>query len=241
MKSASSQKIFIGILAAIILILAFLFNSVTNSKQTIEDEVVSLQDSVKRLNNTLAFSALRVEVLKEMNDNLTSQLYSKSYSHVKQEIKNIPVEARIIQQLIMDMEQGWVKMMDTKDPDALLRFFLPQFTTNSVKIDTKNMPFVQRHNDTDFRTHLNQLVATKDLSFSFDKPVFYGTLVRGDIFTTSYLSHLSASYEGKVVHKSTILCFVSGQKKSGKWLIGNYNWTRYDDYDISKDLRELML
>jgi len=66
-------------------------------------------------------------------------------------------------------------------------------------------------------------------------------MVRGNTFTTNYLSKLTATLNGQVVHKSTILCLVSGQKKNGQWLIGNYNWTRHDDFDTSKNGDELRL
>jgi hypothetical protein len=241
MKSENAKKVLIGILVIIVVALAFLFTRANSSQQMAAEQVSALEDSVKRLNNAMAFSNLRNEVLKEINNNLSSQLYTKSYAHVSHETKSISPEAKVIQQLIIDLEQGWVNMMDTKNPDALLTYFLPQFTTNSVKINTENMPFVQRHNNSDFRAHLTQLAATKDLELIFDKPTFYTTMVRGDIFTTNYLSKLTATHQGKVIHKSTILCFVSGEKKNGKWLIGNYNWTRYDDFDASKEVEELML
>lgn len=241
MKSENTKKILAGILMVIVVVLAFLFTRANSGQQMAEKQLSVLEDSVKRLNNAVAFSNLRNEVLKSINDNLASQLYSKSYSHVRQETESMSPEQKVIQQLIIDLEQGWANMMETKNPDALLTYFLPQFTTNSVKIDTDNMPFVQRHNNSDFRTHLAQLVATKDLELIFDQPTFYTTMVRGDIFTTNYLSKLTATHQGKVIHKSTILCFVSGERKNGKWLIGNYNWTRYDDFDASKNVQELML
>jgi len=241
MKSKQVQKILIGFLVVITLILVFLFSKATTSQQLIEDQISSLQDSIKGLNNEIGFNELRNEVLREMNKNLSSQLYEENFTHVKHQTEKISEEAKVIQQLITEMEQGWVKMMETKNPDALLSYFLPEYTTNSVKIDTQNMPFVQRHNNSDFRIHLNQLVVTKDLSLFFDEPTFYTTMVRGDIFTTNYLSRLTATHKDQVIHKSTILCFVSGEKKNGKWLIGNYNWTRYDDFDASKNQKELTL
>lgn len=241
MKSGKVQKFLIGLLVVTILLLTFLFNKATTSQQLFTGQVLLLQDSIKRLKNEIGFNELSNEVLREMNNNLSSQLYEENYSHVEHQTETISEEAKVIQQLIIEMEQGWVKMMETKNPDALLVYFLPEYTTNSVKIDTNNMPFVQRHNNSDFRVHLNQLVATKDLNLSFDTPTFYTSMVRGDIFTTNYLSQLTATHEGKVVHKSTILCFVSGEKQNGKWLIGNYNWTRYDDFDASKNHKELML
>lgn len=241
MKFEKTQKILIGILVVIVLALAFLFTKANSGRYLVEEKISVLEDSVKRLNNAVAFSNLRNEVLKEINSNLSSQLYTKSYTHVKHETRHLSPEAKVIQQLIIDLELGWAKMMETKNPDALLVYFLPQFTTNSVKINTENMPFVKRHNNSDFRAHLAQLATTKDLKLIFDQPTFYTTMVRGDIFTTNYLSKLTATHRGQVIHKSTILCFVSGEKRNGKWLIGNYNWTRYDDFDASKNVEELIL
>ena len=95
------------------------------------------------------------------------------------------------------------------------------------------MPFVQQRNDKFFMKQFSHLIATKDLSMSFDEPRFYSTIIRGNVFTTSYLSQLGANHLGKVIHKSTVLRLIYGEKKNGKWLIGNYNCMRYDDYDSS--------
>jgi hypothetical protein len=241
MKKTQSQKILIPLLVIIIIIIAFLFNKANSNQQALKKHLVVLEDSVKRLNNEIAFNELRNEVLKELNNNLSSKIYTKGHKHVETKAVELSKDEKEVQSMIVQMEDGWAQMMEQKNPNLLLKFFLDQYTTNSVKISTDNMPFVQRHNNSDFKTHLNQLIATKELSLSFDQPSFYSTMVRGNIFTTNYLSRLTAKHEGKVIHKSTILCFVSGQKKNGKWLVGNYNWTRYDDFDASKNHSELML
>jgi hypothetical protein len=237
----NTQKILITILALIIIVLAFLFSRANSKQQDSIELLLATQDSVKHLRNEVAFNELKNEVLKEINSNLSSELYTKTYNHVNPKTETLSQEAREVQKMIQTMEKGWEKMMEIQNPDELLKFFLPQYTTNSVKINTQNMPFVQRHNNTDFRTHLQHLAQTKQLTFSFDQPKFYTTMVKGNVFTTNYLSHLTAMHEGQIVHKSTILCFVSGQRQNGQWLIGNYNWTRYDEFDASKNHAQLML
>ena len=241
MKSGKTQKILIVVLVAIVILMAFSYNRANTNSEEIKKNLVILEDSVKALNNEIAFNELRNEVLRDINNNLSSKIYTKNHRHVETKTVQLSKDETEVQDMIVQLENGWVEMMEQKNPDLLLSFFLDQYTTNSVKIDTDNMPFVQRHNDTDFKTHLSQLIKTKELSLSFDQPTFYSTMVRGDIFTTNYLSRLTATHQGKVIHKSTILCFVSGQKRNGKWLVGNYNWTRYDDFDASKNHQELML
>jgi hypothetical protein len=241
MKTQQIQKLTIGVLAVIILVLFYLLNGAGNVTNQQEYDKVLLQDSIKSLKNIIAFERLKAGVLNDLNGNLAEQIYTENNSHVKIQSEPISAEAKAVQNMIVNMESGWVKMMEKKDPDELLVYFLPEYTTNSVKIDTRKMPFVQRHNDTNFRKQLQNLVETKELSFSFTQPKFYSTMVRDNIFTSSYLSNLTTMHEGKVVQKCTILCFVSGEKKNGKWLIGNYNWTRYDDYDASENVKKLTL
>jgi len=242
MKTGHILKISLVVLLVLILFLSYAYFTASNLQKVKEQEIVLLQDSVQRLNNELAFRNLKNEVLNEINENISSQLYANNYTHIKKhETKPISADEKAVQGLIKELEQGWEKMVETKDPNALLNYFMPKYTTNAVKIDTKNMPFVQRHNDTNFREHLNQLTATKELRISFGEPTFYSTVVRGNIFTTSYLSYFTATHQGKVIHKSTILCFVSGEKMNNRWLVGNYNWTRYDDFDASKNKKELTL
>jgi len=241
MKTQQIQKIIIGLLATVVIVLFYLLFNTGNQSHNQEKNIVVLQDSIKNLKNLVAFERLKAGVLDDLNNNLAGQIYSKSNSHVKTQSEPISEEAKSVQNMIVNMESGWVKMMEKKDPDELLSYFLPEYTTNSVKINTRKMPFVQRHNNTDFKMQLQNLVQTKDITFSIDQPKFYSTLVRQNIFTSSYLSNLTTMHEGKIVQKCTILCFVSGEKKDGKWLIGNYNWTRYDDFDASKNAKELTL
>lgn len=230
------------ILLALILLLAYGYFGASSKQKIDEQEIVLLQDSLQRTQNELAFQHLKNQVLHEINENISSQLYAKNYTHVKKkEAKPISADEKEVQEMIKNLEKGWVKMVETKDINALLNFFMPNYTTNAVRINTENMPFVQRHNNSNFREHLNQLLVTKELSISFDEPRFYSTVVRGDIFTTSYLSFFTAFHQGKVIHKSTILCFVSGEKRDNRWLVGNYNWTRYDEFDASGNIKELTL
>lgn len=115
-----------------------------------------------------------------------------------------------------------ISRREIKNCTALLAYFLPQFTTNSdkLKINIENMPFVQRHNNSDFRTYLAQLAATKELKRTFDKPPFYTTMVRGDIFYNklSVKTNCHTSGESNSQEHHFVLCIRrKEERKMADW------------------------
>lgn len=241
MKNVNTLRSIVLVLTLVILVLLYFLNRGVDADQLVMREVTSLKDSINTVQNQLKSANDRNEILAGANKNLSYKLYSKDYAKVELPSEEISEDEKAVQSMIKNMESGWAKMMEEKNTKEVLAYFLPEYTTNSVKIDINNKPHVERHNNTDFPKRLQKLVETKDLKFTFYAPEFYSTQVHGNVFTTSYLSHFTTTHGVKLVYKSTILCYVSGEKRDGKWLIGNYNWTRYDDFDASKNQADLVL
>jgi len=128
-------------LLAILAILVLAMASQTLQKQKVDQQYslrfVTLEDSISKLNNSMTFVELDNEVLQEINSKLATGIYSESHRHVEAAKSKLSPDAQQVQQLIVNMENGWTAMMANKTPKLLLRYFLDQYTTNSVKIDTE--------------------------------------------------------------------------------------------------------
>lgn len=133
--------------------------------------------------------------------------------------------------LIGDVHEAWRLVFKEDDPEKLLVNFTPAFTTNEAIIDTKEFAHVDRHNTSNFKEHLEELAATP-YEIEFGDTEFLYVFVKDHIFTTSYRTDFKLIDEdGKVLQKSNIISYVSGENVKGKWKVGNYNWIKYDLFD----------
>lgn len=127
-----------------------------------------------------------------------------------------------IEALVHNLHKGWAEVMKTKDTKALLQYFLPKYTTGSVRVNVENIPSVKRSNDATFEAHLRELIAG-DISISFGQTKFLYTEVKGDFFVTTYKTKFRIFQNNKQVQSSTLVTLLAGQNKDG-WKVGSYNW-----------------
>jgi cell division protein FtsB len=132
-------------------------------------------------------------------------------------------EEKAVHQLVMNIHRGWEKMFETKDTNELLKYFLPKYTTNALRINTENIPSVQRSNDANFEDHLRNLIDAGNVSVSFGETKFLYTEIKGNIFVTSYRTKLRVYQDNKEVYTSSLITLLAGANKDG-WKVGNYSW-----------------
>ncbi len=132
-------------------------------------------------------------------------------------------EEKAVHQLVLNIHRGWEKMFETKDTNELLKYFLPKYTTNALRVNTENIPTVQRSNDTNFEDHLKNLIAAGNISITFGQTQFLYTEVRDNIFVTSYRTKFRVYQDNKEVYTSSLVTLLAGANKDG-WKVGNYSW-----------------
>ena len=132
-------------------------------------------------------------------------------------------EEKAVRQLVLNIHRGWEKMFETKDTNELLKYFLPKYTTNALRVNTENIPTVQRSNDTNFEDHLKSLIAAGNISITFGQTQFLYTEVRDNIFVTSYRTKFRVYQDNKEVYTSSLVTLLAGANKDG-WKVGNYSW-----------------
>ncbi len=131
-------------------------------------------------------------------------------------------DEKAIETLVNNLHEGWKNMLQSKDTRELLKYFLPKFTTGSVRVNTENIPSVKRSNNATFEAHLQELIAGS-LTVSFGQNKFLYTEVKGDFFVTTYKTKLRVYQNNKQVYSSTLVTLLAGQNKDG-WKVGSYNW-----------------
>jgi hypothetical protein len=136
-------------------------------------------------------------------------------------------DEKAIEALVSNMHQGWATMAKTKDTNALIQYFLPKYTASAVRVNTENLPSVNRSNDANFEEHLRELIGTDNLSISFGQTKFLYTEVKGDFFVTSYRTRIRVYRNNDEVHSSSLVTLLAGQKKD-EWKVGNYNWVTFN-------------
>ena len=128
-----------------------------------------------------------------------------------------------VKALVNKLHHGWASMVNTKNTSDLLQYFLPNYTTNAVRINTENIPSVQRSNNTNFEDHLKELISANNISITFGQTHFLSIEVKDDIFVTTYKTQLRVYSNNKQVYTSSLVTLLSGANRDG-WKVGNYSW-----------------
>jgi hypothetical protein len=136
-------------------------------------------------------------------------------------------DEKAIEALVGTLHKGWTTMLKNDDTNELLKHFLPQYTTSAVRINTENIPSVQRSNNANFEEHLNSIMLANELSLSFGQTKFLYTEVKDDFFVTSYRTRLRVYENNKEVYSSSLVTLLAGQNKDG-WKVGSYNWVTFN-------------
>jgi len=167
-------------------------------------------------------------------DSLKTVVY-KLQDQVKELAGKVPAteapnkDEEAIKALVNKVHKGWASMVTTKNTNDLLQYFLPKYTTNAVRINTENIPSVQRSNNTNFEDHLRELMSANNISISFGQTHFLSTEVKGDIFVTTYKTQMRVYNNNKQVYTTSLVTLLSGANRDG-WKIGNYSWVNLN-YD----------
>jgi len=132
-----------------------------------------------------------------------------------------------IEALVNNIHKGWAAMLKNDDTNELLQYFLPRYTTSTVRINTANIPSVDRKNDSNFEEHLNELMLAENVTISFGQTKFLYTEVKNNFFVTSYRTRFRVYQNNKQMHTSSLITQLAGENKDG-WKVGSYNWVTFN-------------
>lgn len=186
------------------------------------------------LKNTYQNQLEETRLVTEEADSLHT-LVHKLESQVQKLKGNVPgykarnEEEKEIEALVNDMQKGWADMLENDDTNELMQYFLPRFTTSTVRINAENIPSINRSNDSNFEQHLEELMAANQISISFGQTKFLYTEVKDNFFVTSYQTRIRIYENDKQLHTSSLVTQLAGENKDG-WKVGSYNWVTFN-YD----------
>jgi len=224
----SINKLITILLFIAVLVLLFMQLRSYNTSSGTTDKATSELDSLQEL---YLKEKAESSLLKNLNDSLSSALIREISGH-KEGTPSLTADEQEIHNLISNLHQGWENMVDQNDADEVLKYFMNEFTTNEVKINTENIPYVRKHNNQDYREHLDAIAEIEGLEIDMGTSKVYSIFVRDDIFGTQFLTEIRVEHNGKTVMESTVLSLVSGQREDGQWKVGNYSWIRFEYFDI---------
>ncbi len=182
---------------------------ITNLKDNFEQQLIQNKKLTQQLDSLITVvNKLEAENRKLKGEAVTFKASSK--------------DEKAIEVLVENLHKGWAQMLKTKDTQALLKYFLPKYTTGSVRVNTENIPSVKRSNDATFEAHLQELISG-GLTISFGQTKFLYTEVKDNFFVTAYKTKLRVYQNNKQVYSSTLVTLLAGQNKGG-WKVGSYNW-----------------
>lgn len=215
-------------LAFSLVILAF-FGCEDNSGQ-----IETLTNENNELNANYHSQLVETKLMTEKADSLHT-LVHKLESQVQKSKGKVPAykassnEEKEIETLVHNIQKGWASMLENDDTNELMQYFLPKYTTSTVRINTENIPSVNRNNDSNFEEHIKALMHANNVTISFGQTKFLYTEVKGNFFVTSYQTRFRVYENDKQLHTSSLITQLAGENKDG-WKVGSYNWVTFN-YD----------
>ena len=198
-----------------------------------KEQIEALTNENSNLKNDFQQQLIETRVITKKSDSLQTVVH-KLESQIQKMKGDMPVykasseDEQAIESLVSNLHKGWTAMLENDDTNELLQYFLPKYTTSSVRINTENIPTVQRSNDANFVDHLNELMVANDVSLTFGQTKFLYTEIKGDIFVTSYRTRLRVYQNNKQMHTSSLITQLAGEKKDDGWKVGSYNWVTFN-------------
>ncbi|MDW7691668.1 hypothetical protein R9C00_17030 [Flammeovirgaceae bacterium SG7u.111] len=196
--------------------------------ENLKQEVSTLSDEQQATLAELKAATKTSDSLITVVNDLTNEL-EKAKGIAPKGYKASSQDENDIETLVNNIHRGWESMFKTQNTNDVLQYFLPKYTTGSIRINTENIPSVQKNTYKDFEQHLKDLIAAEEnISVSFGQTDFLYTEVKGQIFVTSYKFNIRVYSNDRQIHTSSIVSMLAGGKKDGTWKVGAYNWVTFN-------------
>jgi hypothetical protein len=144
--------------------------------------------------------------------------------------KKVPALTRneaAVQKMVANLKTAFNNIYQDKNPDIILQFFLPSFSTNQVTIDVNNEAEIALFSAEDFKSFLNKQMKEKGMSMEMGKIIFLDTQIKGEIFTVTFKNNAKVFKNNTLLSNRSIVSTITGRNQGG-WKIGNYSWVSID-------------
>ncbi len=183
----------------------------------------------------------KIHLLQQENDSLKTLLnefqnnIDEHSNPMPQQASTLSQDEKEIQDMIISLNQAWVRMHQTRKPKEVLRFFNTQFIVSWIVIETDNSANAAHYTQNDFGNFLRRIIQKKEYSFEFGDVSFFDIEVKGHKYFKAAFNCELRVYKGDVMqYKDSVLVTIAGKKIKKKWKIASYSWIGFK-YKLKDD------
>ncbi len=129
-----------------------------------------------------------------------------------------------LRQMVANMHVSWKELPEDKDPQQILKYFMPNFMTNMIGIDVDNQGHVAVYTHEDYIIYLEEIASRKRFGVEFGDVSFLDIEVKNrEFFNIAYKCLLRSYNKDKLTNTSSVIVNITGRKMEGEWKIANYS------------------
>ena len=204
---------------SIILFLAVLLPACNNGSTSSEELTATL--------NELKDANAIIDSLRQINAGLEDKNQLLAENNNKKKGPALTRNEAAIQEMVKNLKTAFNNIYQDKNPDKILQYFLPSFSTNQVTIDLNNKAEIALFSSEDFKSFLKKQMKEKGTSSEMGKITFLDTQVKGEIFTVTFTNKAKVFTNNTLVSNRSLVSTITGRNQNG-WKIGNYSWVSID-------------
>ena len=134
---------------------------------------------------------------------------------------------RAIQQMVYAMHKSWTDLPGSKDPNLILRHFMPRFITEAIAIKEDNTAEARSYTHEAFGSYLKDITKDKKLSYGFHNTDFLDIQTKGDYFNAVYTADIDVKSEGTLIRKLHAIVTMTGKRDGSEWKAAHYSWVEF--------------
>jgi len=177
--------------------------------------------------NELSDANAIIDSLRQKVTDLEAKNLQLAENDNKKKVAAITRNEAAIQEMVKNLKTAFNNIYQDKNPDKILQFFLPSFSTNQVTIDLNNKAEIALFSSEDFKTFLKKQMKQKGTASEMGKITFLDTQVKGEIFTVTFKNNAKVFKNNTLVSNRSLVSTITGRNQDG-WKIGNYSWVSID-------------
>ena len=143
-------------------------------------------------------------------------------------------DQQTIRQMVANMHVSWKELPELKDPQQILKYFMPTFMTSQIDIDVDNQGHVAAYTHEDYIQYLEEITSRKRFSVEFGDVTFLDIEVKDhDFFNVAYKCLLRRYKKDELTDTTSVIVTITGRKTEGEWKIANFSVVAFRYKDMS--------
>lgn len=193
----------------------------------LEGEVLGLTKQHNEEKQNVSHLNHQVKGLKTENDSLRTEINQKNrviknLATAKQ--KPITQEELQIRAVIQNLNTAWMELPGSKNNDAFLSLFLPNFAVSMVSIGLDDKAEVKMMIGDEFASFLDEVRKLKGFTLQIGNVDYVYFDGRNDVYSIVYTAILRSYKDEKPVMDRSFAATITLKRADNQWKIGKYSW-----------------